>query len=274
MEANPYVSTSLNDIIFEGRNKAYGAYQLRQLYHYNLFKASIFSAAAFLLFLGLYFYAANQNAHQAMGAKIPPLIKESSQVVLMQEEIVFEKPKTPAAPPTSIQKTATRQFREPRIVTNETPVTTTIPNQNSFDQADLGLEDGVGEPVVGVIPAEITGSGGTGEIELAVTETFNFVEIMPEYEQGGQAGMLKFIYKHLRFPRMAQEQGLAGTVIVSFVVSPTGDITGIQVLQDIGGGAGEEAVRVISKMPKWKPGIQNQRAVPVRMTLPIRFKLN
>ena len=96
---------------------------------------------------------------------------------------------------------------------------------------------------------------------------------MPEYEQGGQAGMNKFISKSLRFPRLAQEQGLEGTVIISFVVSPTGEITSIEVLRDFGGGAGEEAVRVISKMPKWKPGYQNNRPVPVRMTLPIRFTL-
>lgn len=185
----------------------------------------------------------------------------------------MEKPKAPA-PTAPIQKTAARQFREPRVVTDKTPVTTTIPNQTDFTQADPGMEDVMGESATNAAPVEAAGVGGTGTVEVLITEPFNFVEIMPEYEQGGQAGMLKFIYKHLRFPRAAQEQGLSGTVIVSFVVSPTGDITAIQVLQDFEGGAGEEAVRVISKMPRWKPGIQNQQAVPVRMTLPIRFKLN
>jgi len=273
MEANPYLKTSLNDIIFEGRNKAYGAYQLRELYHYHLFKATVLAAALVILFLSIYHYATKQDANTAAQSSI----KENDQIDLMTEEIIFEPvQKTPVAPepPAPIQKTTTRQFREPRIVANETPVTTTIPNQTDFVNADPGLEDAAGEATTGAAPVETTSTGGTGTEELPITEPFNFVEIMPEYEQGGQAGMLKFIYKHLRFPRLAQEQGLAGTVIISFVVSPAGDVTDIQVLQDIGGGAGEEAVRVVAKMPKWKAGIQNHRAVPVRMTLPIRFKLN
>jgi len=64
MEANSYVKTSLNDIIFEGRNKAYGAYQLRRLYNYNLFKATFFSATTLVLLLSIYFQVFKLNPHQ------------------------------------------------------------------------------------------------------------------------------------------------------------------------------------------------------------------
>ena len=273
MEANPYRWTSLNDIIFEGRNKAYGAYQLRQLYHYNLFKAVVLSAAMVMVLLGIYYHAIMQNSPLVK----PTSIQVSGRIDLLNQDLIFEpvkrEPVTPD-PPAPLQKTPTRQFREPRIVTDKTPVTSTIPAQSDFTQAIPGLENGVGELNTDDAPAEVSSKSDNGAEELPITEPFHFVEIMPEYAQGGQAGMLKFIYKHLRFPTVAQEQGLSVMVIVSFVVSPTGEITGIQVVRDIGGGAGEEAVRVISKMPKWKPGIQNQRPVPVRMTLPIRFKLN
>ncbi len=86
--------------------------------------------------------------------------------------------------------------------------------------------------------------------------------------------MYKFINKHLKYPQGAKNQGLAGNVILSFVVNASGQISDIQVIKDIGGGAGEEAIRVVSKMPNWKPGIQNHKPVPVRFVLPFRFSLN
>jgi protein TonB len=95
---------------------------------------------------------------------------------------------------------------------------------------------------------------------------------MPEFP-GGQAAMLKFIGKHLRYPASAQAKGIAGIVYVSFVISPEGQVTQIEVMKGIDTACDQEAARVISKMPAWKPGRQSGRNVPVRYSLPIRFAM-
>lgn len=103
-------------------------------------------------------------------------------------------------------------------------------------------------------------------------EIFTVVEQQPEFP-GGQGELLKYLGKNITYPAIAQENGIEGTVVVRFVVNETGGISDIQVVRDIGGGCGAEAVRVVKSMPKWKPGRQRGKAVKVYFTLPVRFKL-
>jgi protein TonB len=123
---------------------------------------------------------------------------------------------------------------------------------------------------------EFTSDGidpGNGIAVEVPTEPFSVVEIMPEYE-GGEAALMKFILKKMHYPSKAQRRGDQGTVYVSFVVGVDGKVTDVKVLKGIGKECDEEAVRVISMLDKWKPGIQNKMAVPVRKVLPIKFKLD
>jgi len=101
---------------------------------------------------------------------------------------------------------------------------------------------------------------------------FEFVEEMPEFP-GGYAAMVKFIQKNLQYPPMARENSISGRVYLKFVVEPSGEVSKIQLLRGIGGGCDEEAIRVVKKMPKWKPGRQRGKAVRVLFNLPIRFQL-
>ena len=101
---------------------------------------------------------------------------------------------------------------------------------------------------------------------------FKFVEQMPEFPDG-QAAMMKYIQSNMKYPAIAKENGIEGTVIVSFEVSKSGDIQKVQVARGIGGGCDEEAVRVVRSMPNWKPGKHNGQAVKVSFNLPIKFKL-
>lgn len=105
------------------------------------------------------------------------------------------------------------------------------------------------------------------------TEIFEKTEVMPSYP-GGVQELVKFISNHLRYPKLARKNGLEGKVIIKFYVDVDGQVKEPVVLKDgVGGGAAEEAVRVISAMPRWKPGMKD--AVPVRVyyTIPISFKL-
>jgi len=85
--------------------------------------------------------------------------------------------------------------------------------------------------------------------------------------------MLKFIYSKIKYPTIARENGIEGMVVIGFVVEKDGSITGAQILRDIGGGCGAEALRVVNQMPDWVPGYQRDKPVRVQFNLPVRFKL-
>jgi TonB family protein len=102
---------------------------------------------------------------------------------------------------------------------------------------------------------------------------FSFVEQMPQFV-GGEEALMKFISANVKYPQSAKEAEIEGKVIVSFIVSEVGKIEEVKVLRDIGGGCGEEALRVMSLSPDWMPGKQNGRAVRVKMVLPINFRLD
>ncbi len=102
---------------------------------------------------------------------------------------------------------------------------------------------------------------------------FTVVEDQPEFP-GGEAARQKFLEDNLRYPQMAREAGIQGTVFVTFVVERDGSVTDVRILRGIGGGCDEEAVRVVSMMPRWEPGRQRGQPVRVQFNMPIRFRLN
>ena len=103
-------------------------------------------------------------------------------------------------------------------------------------------------------------------------DVFSYVDVMPEFP-GGRAAMEAYVSKNLRYPDAALSQKVTGTVHVSFVVTKTGDISDIQVVQGIHSLCDAEAIRVVKAMPKWIPGKQNGQNVNVKFTLPIAFRL-
>ena len=94
----------------------------------------------------------------------------------------------------------------------------------------------------------------------------------PEFP-GGLDSMYAFIYRIINYPQEAMDSNIQGRVVVTFIVEKDGQILDASVLEDIGGGCGEEAIRVIKAMPKWKPGMQKGKPVRVRYTLPVTFRL-
>ncbi len=102
---------------------------------------------------------------------------------------------------------------------------------------------------------------------------FTVVEDQPEFP-GGEAARQRFLEENLRYPQMAREAGIQGTVFVTFVVETDGSVTDVRILRGIGGGCDEEAIRVVSMMPRWEPGRQRGQPVRVQFNMPIRFRLN
>ncbi len=103
-------------------------------------------------------------------------------------------------------------------------------------------------------------------------EIFVFVEDQPDYP-GGDEARLKYLRDNIKYPEMAKESGIQGTVYVTFVVEKDGRISNVKILRGIGGGCDEEASRVIKGMPRWKPGKQRGRPVRAQFNMPIRFIL-
>jgi protein TonB len=108
--------------------------------------------------------------------------------------------------------------------------------------------------------------------EEVTEEIFVVVEEQPEFP-GGNAAMMKFLSDNIRYPVIAQENGIQGRVICNFVVERDGSITDVQVVRGQDPSLDREAIRVIQQMPKWKPGKQRGSAVRVRFTLPVVFRL-
>ncbi len=103
-------------------------------------------------------------------------------------------------------------------------------------------------------------------------EIFVFVEDFPEFPNG-EENMYKYLGSNIKYPKDALENGIQGTVVVKFVVEKDGTISNVKAIRKIGGGCDEEAVRVVKRMPRWKPGKQRGKPVRTEFTLPIQFKL-
>jgi protein TonB len=268
-----FLSDSLDEVVFEGRNQAYGAYQLRQDYQQHLASAGgitlLFGA---LLFLG----AVGWSRMHPKVAVLPPHPVISCPMIL-PTEVVIEHPKvapasTPRALPAPTHVAPTMPTQVAKDDVPQPPVAPVTPSE---------IVDGpTGPPTTGD-PSAVATTGLTGpasgpaeatETAPATNEPFIAVEKMPEFA-GGQAALLRYLQKHLRYPSSALAAGVGGRVFMSFVVGADGSISDVTILKGLGYGLDEEAQRVVRQMPAWVPGYQSKHAVPVRFTLPISFAI-
>ena len=102
---------------------------------------------------------------------------------------------------------------------------------------------------------------------------YTVMEQMPEFK-GGISALMEYLASHIKYPAKSQKQGIEGTVFVSFIVAKTGQIDEVAVVKGIGKECDAESARVVRQMPPWKPGMQRGKAVPVKYTLPLRFRLH
>ena len=109
--------------------------------------------------------------------------------------------------------------------------------------------------------------------EISEEVIFTVVEEWPSFP-GGEEARLRFLSENIRYPQMAREAGIQGTVFLTFVVERDGSVTDVRIVRGIGGGCDEEAIRVVRNMPRWTPGRQRGQPVRVQFNMPIRFVLN
>ncbi|TPE45209.1 energy transducer TonB [Pontibacter mangrovi] len=277
MEKSYFLSMTFNNIVFRGRNKDYGAYKLRKSYSKNVLLAATLATAIFSGAL------VGPLVKAMFFAKPVKYVKPVYEVMKPIDVILPPPPKKPvekavAPPPAPPEKTkvAQERFVEPRVVDDATKVTETMPDQQALAKADIGLKKVEGAipdvPNVSLTEAPPTGLEGTGTEPSTSNEPFYNVEQMPQFKNGTKA-LMEYLSRKMRYPREAERNGVEGTVVVTFVVGVNGEISDVQVIKGLGYGTEEEAKRVVEQMPRWEPGRQNGRNVPVRFTLPIRFSI-
>ncbi|GAB4041082.1 energy transducer TonB [Spirosoma gilvum] len=266
------VAPTYDDIIFQARNQAYGAFVLRQQYRPTLSRALGLGVGLFLAGL------VGPMLYDRLWPKSLPtdnLVMTEVSLTKVKEAPVEKPMKLPeqkSAPTVNTVRNLPLEVKpEDEVIEDNLPPTT-----DELKDATSGTEtaEGTGEEEVIMAPeaSAPTVQEKAVEVEKAPETPFITVEQQPEYP-GGLEALKNFLGKNLNYPRSAASAGVAGRVYVSFVVNTDGSLTDIQVLKGIGFGCDEEAVRVMQKMPHWKPGKQSGRAVRVKFNLPIAFTL-
>ncbi len=263
------------DIIFEGKNKSYGAFELRQ----SSTKRHLVAFAVVVLFAIIVsclpsiistITAATSKHADAGITDVYSVVEVDNKVA--EAEII--KPEIPE-PPQYVKMT---KFVPPTIVNDD----------QASDQSEMvSMEEvATGKDAIGSFNVEEGSTSenavrkefeqqvteGTGGGAAKQPEIFISAEFMPQFP-GGDSEMYRFIGDHLKYPVIDQEMGVQGRVIVRFVVSKTGEIGSLELVKGISPTCDKEAMRVIKSMPKWIPGKQQGVPVPVYFTMPIVFKL-
>jgi len=266
MKTKASASETWDDLVFENRHKAYGAYAVRQHYSQNMtagLGVSV-SIAALLVMLPkiLAMFGADDKIIDAVEPKI------FDPIVEIMTPPPIDIPQQQAPPPPPAAPTPPESSSMVPTITDTAPIeATTTPNdQIVTTPSEVGTGDGA------PVESSTVGTGVVADAPPVVTTPpiFEVVEVMPQYK-GGLKALGELIQRKVRTPRSVSSMGVSGTVYVQFVVRSDGSVTDIVVVRGIAPDCDREAVRLASLMKDWMPGMQNKIPVSVRMILPIKF---
>jgi periplasmic protein TonB len=263
---------SLNDIVFENRNKSYGAYALRRDYGGHVQRAMFIGVGLFLLIFLL----------PELYARLKSDVDEKDVAFMVEAKTIRIKPEKVLIPPPVLETTpspavSTVRSLPPMVLPDEQVlIEHQPPTVEMLENAQPGQETIRGDVFTELVipPAEVLdyGKGKIVEAKPEEEKTLLFAEQQPEFV-GGSEAFAAFLQKNLRYPRAAAQAGIQGKVFVEFTVGTDGKIERARTIKGIGFGCDEEALRVVNLMPNWMSGKQSGRPVRVRFTLPIAFQL-
>lgn len=266
------------DMVFDGKNKTYGAYQLRKGTSGRNIKSLIILVIAAALVGGFLAWKvieqkqAEQQAAYMEAMELSKLQKEAKKNE--KKEVIKPKVEPKKEIPVARQ---TQKFTAPVIKKDEL-----VKEENQIKQMDklddkvaVGTEnhEGTKDRNVEAVRNDIAvNTPPPAPKEEVTNKVFDVVEVMPSFP-GGQSALMNYLYAHVKYPVVAQENGVQGRVTVSFVVERDGSITDVHVVRSVDPSLDREAARVVSSMPNWQPGKQNGSAVRVKFNVPVQFKL-
>jgi protein TonB len=249
------------EIVFEGRNKIYGAYDLRKSITNRSFRAFIIGAIIFVLIVSI------PNLLRLLPEKTEDTTLNTKITAIKLPPKKEEPKKNLPPPPPPPPKVDQVKFVKPIVAKAEEVVEEIVVIKEIKDKT-IGKETIKGDPDA-VLTVEPVGKGPAAVIEEDNT-VYNTagIEVKPDFP-GGMGEFNKFVARNYQAP---EEEGLKGKVYVTFVVEKDGSLTDIKVLRDIGYGTGKEAIRVLNKCPRWSPGEQNGKRVRCTFSLPISIQ--
>lgn len=269
------ISNEWADLVFQGRNKVYGAYQLRRGTSKRNIVSMIFVAAvAAVAYLGL---AAYNSYQEAQKAKFEAEM-EASLLDAKKEAKVEKKTETPKVEPVQkVEKVKSSIAFTPPVIKKDSEVK---------PEEEMKTQDELKETKTAIGAFDVKGNDDAGGTVLKAVEEiaapeppkheeeqnkiFEVVEQQPQFPGGSVNGWLA---DHIKYPVVAAENGISGRVVVQFVVERDGSVSQVRVVRGVDPSLDKEAQRVISSMPKWIPGKQNGQAVRSRFTVPVTFRL-
>ena len=271
------ISNEWSDLVFEGRNQSYGAYQLRKSTgKRNLWALIIVALAAVLLYLGLQLQRmaeANKKVENTQAVALAKLNTEKKkeakvekkEIIRQEPEKVVEQVKSSVKFTAPIIKKDEEVKEEDEIKLDEVQKSDkavgafTVEGNDEVGGAVLKAKDDIAAPEP---PKHV----------VEETKIFTVVEQMPMYP-GGDAALMGYLRDNIHYPTVAAENGVQGRVVVGFVVERDGSNTDVKVLRSVDPSLDREAMRVVKSMPRWTPGKQNGSAVRVKYQVPVTFRL-
>lgn len=269
MEISAILTADVLDILFEGRNKEYGAYELRRTYRKRL----SLSLAGMLLLMGLliagYLLAGTSKSQEGIVIDDPK--------VLTKVDIPDDHITPPVPKPIPQPKTATQQFTSIMRVVKEAKPDEVPPEVKDLEDKKIAVFTQQGKDDDGVVapPVDEKGTGVTDVVKKPEEDwerTFVKVEKESEYP-GGMPAWIRFLKKNENYPQEAIDNSIQGTVVVQFIVDKEGKVSDVHAVSGPNELRGE-AERMISKSGKWIPAIQNGRQVKSYKSQPITFMLS
>ena len=267
-----------SDLMFENRNKEYGAYVLRRQTTARNIKSII---TVLILFALVMVYMVAKNAYDDYQAKHQAQT-QVTELTALQEQKKEAKVE---------RKEIVKQEKIEQVVEKvKSSIKFTAPVIKKDDEVrpedEMKSQDEIMNSKVAVGFANVIGNDESGEVlkakEMIINEpvkpkeeenkVFDVVEQMPSFP-GGMAALMAYLQKSIKYPPVAEENGIQGRVVCTFVVERDGSVTDVRVAKSVDPSLDKEAVRVVSAMPKWIPGKQNGQSVRVKYTLPVTFRL-
>jgi protein TonB len=251
----------LDDLVFEHRNKLYGAYVLRKLYSRHLFTAMLLAVSVFLLFLSLPVIFQKLSPPEIV-TEVPSKPTEFIEIVLPPPPIREDQPAASVATPS----VKTKRITPPVIVTD--------PGKDTPGDFTKGDDPATDHPLDFTGPGTTTDSG-KGKVPITdppVDIIYEAVEIAPVFP-GGDRELMSFVQRHIRVPKVDVENSASGKIFVGFVVDKDGSITNIEIKKGISPTLDAEAVRLVKLFPRFIPGQMNGKPVKVRFVLPLKITL-
>ena len=269
------ISLEWTDLVFEGRNQDYGAYQLRKgTSKRNIWSIIIVALAAALLFLGLTVHRMaepNRTVMNMQAVEVCNIKKDKKDVKVEKRDPVKVEPERIIEKVKSSVKFTAPVIKKDNLVKDEDEIKLDEIEKSTKAIGALTVDgnDELGGEVLR-IKEEIAPPEPPKHVED--NKIFEVVEQNPTFP-GGTAALMSWLSQNIKYPVIAAENGVKGRVIVQFVVEKDGSITDVVVVKSVDPSLDKEATRVIKNMPHWIPGRQNGSPVRVRFTVPVSFKL-